>query len=74
MRGGKQMEVTKCDRCGEYVDKPSDMLPRVSYRKDCHSGAMVKAASLCPGCYESFHRWLDAFPKAKGESEDANND
>ena len=67
------MEVTKCDRCGEYVDKPSDMLPRVSYRKDCHSGSRVKSVSLCNGCYENFNVWLKPFGQ-DGGTEDADND
>lgn len=64
------MDVTKCDRCGKYIDKPSTMVPHVAYKKDLSCNRSPETVSICNGCYESFQRWLNALQKPEGKIED----
>lgn len=65
------MEVTKCDRCGVYVDKSPSNMPVIAYRyrkNDVYeeNGSTVKK-SLCYECYNKFLNWIG---NNKEESDD----
>ena len=53
------MEVTKCDRCGAYVDKSPYYMPVIAYRyrKDASNSSTVNK-SLCYECYNKFRNWI----------------
>lgn len=66
------MEVTKCDRCGAYVDKCAGEMPMLIYS---YSGEKYMAGdrvvkNICYNCYAELEKWLDV----DEEDKDANND
>lgn len=51
--------VTKCDRCGKYVDRLPESCPFISYEKNVDCTSKRYTMSLCPGCYESLLNWVN---------------
>ena len=61
-------EATKCDRCGEYTDKPVNDMPRILYAK--HRVSERNYISLCHDCYNKFlNEFVNGGPD-KAEEED----
>lgn len=56
--------VTKCDRCGQYVDRISDSLPHIIYRKNRDFNTLAHHIDLCPECYKHFLEWVKPFEQA----------
>ena len=57
------MEVTKCDRCGCYVDKNSEYMPTLMYSnsyKQYRQGDRV-CKNICYECYSRFLDWVKPF-------------
>ncbi len=58
------MEVTKCDRCGSYVDVEPMLLPLITYRgakKTYDELPSATHTTLCPECYNRFLDWVKPF-------------
>lgn len=53
--------VTKCDRCGQYIDKLPESLPFISYKKSSDCTSKRYTMSLCPECYKYFLEWVKPF-------------
>lgn len=61
-------EATKCDRCGEYIDKSVNDMPRILYTKRIVSER--HQISLCHDCYNKFlNEFVNGGPD-KAEEED----
>jgi len=54
--------VTKCDRCGQYIDRVPESLPFIIYKKnrDLHN-TVRHEMTLCEDCYERFLIWAKPF-------------
>ena len=64
------MEVTKCDRCGAYVDKYAEEMPTIMYsysRVKFMEGDRV-STNICYNCYADLERWF-----SDKEEKDENN-
>lgn len=65
------MEVTKCDRCGAYVDKYVGDMPTLVYSDSqnayMHGDRVTK--NICYNCYAELKRWLNV-----EEENDGNKD
>ncbi len=66
--------VTKCDRCGKYVDRLPESCPFISYKKDANSMSKRYTKSLCLECYESFLKWANKFDKVETVMVDCETD
>lgn len=64
------MEVTKCDRCGAYVDKFAGEMPTLiySYSHEKYMQGDRVTKELCYNCYAELERWLDANEEESDEN------
>jgi hypothetical protein len=69
------MEVTKCDRCGKYIDKPESEMPVIIYRFRDSDKYLIdnntEKRHLCFVCYDEFFNWIEPLKK---EEKNADND
>lgn len=63
--------VTKCDRCGKYVDRLPESCPFIAYKKNADDYTSIRyTMNLCPECYKSFLNWANEFDKVDCETDD----
>jgi len=62
--------VTKCDRCGQYIDRLPESLPFIIYKKNSDFNTVRHDMSLCKDCYERFLIWAKPFDKVDCETAD----
>jgi hypothetical protein len=55
--------VAKCDRCEQIIDKPDKM--RRMTNIDANGTHWGREYHLCPGCEDSFGKWLKAFKRSE---------
>lgn len=55
--------VTKCDRCGQYVDRLPESLPFIVHKKNSDFNT-AHHVDLCSECYKHFLEWVKPFEQA----------
>lgn len=57
------MEVTKCDRCGSYVDKRAGEIPTIIYSGSYnqYKRGDLTCKNICYECYNRFLDWVAPF-------------